>query len=161
MPIVRPQAVSPGDMVAVVSTSWGGAGLLAERFQRGVLALASLGYKVRVMPHALGTTDGVRGWVSGTREERLKVLASAEAAWQAEIQASSDFDAWTKDRTARRTALLEQVRIKTLAGAAHNASNQAAVWEAQREAVMQFDASEPELDYYRWVERRSTMASAR
>jgi muramoyltetrapeptide carboxypeptidase len=77
MPIIRPQAVSPGDTVAVVSTSWGGAGLLAERFQRGVLALASLGYKVRVMPRALGTTDGVREWVSGTREERLQDLHAA------------------------------------------------------------------------------------
>ena len=54
--IIRPRAISPGDMVAVVSTSWGGAGLLAERFHRGVEALASLGYKVRIMPHALGTT---------------------------------------------------------------------------------------------------------
>jgi muramoyltetrapeptide carboxypeptidase len=77
MPIIRPQAVSPGDTVAVVSTSWGGAGLLAERFQRGVLALASLGYNVRVMPHTLGTTDGVREWVSGTREERLQDLHAA------------------------------------------------------------------------------------
>jgi muramoyltetrapeptide carboxypeptidase LdcA involved in peptidoglycan recycling len=75
--LVRPRAVSPGDMVAVVSTSWGGAGLLAGRFQRGVQALASLGYKVRVMPHALGTTDGVREWVSGTREERLQDLHAA------------------------------------------------------------------------------------
>jgi muramoyltetrapeptide carboxypeptidase len=77
MPLVRPRAISPGDTVAVVSTSWGGAGLLAERFHRGVQALESLGYKVRVMPHALGTTDGVRGWVSGTREERLQDLHAA------------------------------------------------------------------------------------
>jgi muramoyltetrapeptide carboxypeptidase len=77
MPLVRPRAVSPGDTVAVVSTSWGGAGLLAERFHRGVQALESLGYKVRVMPHALGTSDGVREWVSGTREERLQDLHAA------------------------------------------------------------------------------------
>jgi muramoyltetrapeptide carboxypeptidase len=77
MPLVRPRAISPGDTVAVVSTSWGGAGLLAERFHRGVQALESLGYKVRVMPHALGTTDEVRGWVSGTREERLQDLHAA------------------------------------------------------------------------------------
>jgi hypothetical protein len=77
MPLVRPRAISSGDTVAVVSTSWGGAGLLAERFHRGVQALESLGYKVRVMPHALGTTDEVRGWVSGTREERLQDLHAA------------------------------------------------------------------------------------
>ncbi|HEY2966291.1 MAG TPA: LD-carboxypeptidase, partial [Actinomycetota bacterium] len=77
MPLVRPRAVSPGHTVAVVSTSWGGAGLLAERFHRGVQALESLGYKVRVMPHALGTSDGVREWVSGTREERLQDLHAA------------------------------------------------------------------------------------
>lgn len=29
------------------------------------------------MPHALGTTDGVRDWVSGTREERLQDLYGA------------------------------------------------------------------------------------
>jgi hypothetical protein len=51
--------------VAAVSTSWGGPGYLAERFHRGVQALESLGYEVRVMPHALGTGDGVRGWSLG------------------------------------------------------------------------------------------------
>ena len=77
MPLVRPRAVSPGDTVAVVSTSWGGAGLLIERFHRGVQALESLGYEVRVMPQALGTSDGVREWVSGTREERLQDVHAA------------------------------------------------------------------------------------
>ena len=77
MALVRPRAISRGDTVAVVSTSWGGAGILADRFHRGVLALESLGYKVRIMPHALGTTDGVRDWVSGTREERLQDLHGA------------------------------------------------------------------------------------
>jgi muramoyltetrapeptide carboxypeptidase len=50
---------------------------LVERFHRGVEALESLGYKVRIMPHTLGTTDGVRNWVSGTREERLQDLHAA------------------------------------------------------------------------------------
>jgi hypothetical protein len=43
-----------GDRLDVV----GGAGLLAGRFQRGVQALTSRGCEVKVMPHALGTTDG-------------------------------------------------------------------------------------------------------
>ena len=44
--IVRPPALRRGDTIAIVSTSWGGAGLLSERFERGLEALGKLGYRV-------------------------------------------------------------------------------------------------------------------
>lgn len=76
MPLVRPRAVSPGDTVAVVSSSWGGAGLLAERFHRGVQALESLGYEVTGScrtPSGPATECGNRS----PREERLQDLHAA------------------------------------------------------------------------------------
>jgi muramoyltetrapeptide carboxypeptidase len=77
--LIRPPALRPGDTIAIVSTSWGGAGLLPERFQRAVGALESLDYEVRVMPNAEGVSDGVRDFVSGSVEERLADLHAAFA----------------------------------------------------------------------------------
>jgi len=77
--VVRPAALRPGDTIAIVSTSWGGAGLLPERFGRAVGALKALGYAVRVMPYAEGVSDGVRDFVSGSVEERLADVHGAFA----------------------------------------------------------------------------------
>lgn len=65
--------------MAIVSTSWGGARLLPERFERGVAALKALGLTVRVMPNAQGTGWGLRDWVSGSPEQRLADLHEAFA----------------------------------------------------------------------------------
>lgn len=78
-PPLLPPALGPGDTIAVVSPSWGGAGLLRDRRDRAVSALRRLGYEVRLMPHAAGVTDGTRDWVSGSRAERLADLHDAFA----------------------------------------------------------------------------------
>jgi hypothetical protein len=93
-----------------------------------------------------------RRWVSDA--DAKVILAKAEAEWQAECNRRADFDTWQKDRVARRQALLVEVGTKALAGSQFNASTQAAVGEAQRRALEKFDAAEPELDYFRWVETR-------
>ncbi|MGH3721160.1 MAG: S66 family peptidase [Pseudonocardiaceae bacterium] len=61
----------------MVATSMAGPYLISERFRRGVSSLEALGYEVIVMPHAVGCGDGVRTWVSGSREERLQDLHDA------------------------------------------------------------------------------------
>jgi muramoyltetrapeptide carboxypeptidase LdcA involved in peptidoglycan recycling len=77
--IVRPPALRRGDTIAIVSTSWGGAGLLSERFERGIEAIRELGYGTKVMKNARRVSDGNRGWVAGSREERLVDLHDAFA----------------------------------------------------------------------------------
>jgi muramoyltetrapeptide carboxypeptidase LdcA involved in peptidoglycan recycling len=76
---VRAPVFGRGDTIAVVSTSWGGAGLLGERFARGIEALAKLGYRVKVMSNARAVSDGVRDWVAGGRDARLADLHDAFA----------------------------------------------------------------------------------
>jgi muramoyltetrapeptide carboxypeptidase len=73
-----PPALRAGDLIAVVSTSWGGAGLLADRRERALAALGRLGYRVRLMPHALDV-DEDREWLSAGRAERLADLHTAFA----------------------------------------------------------------------------------
>jgi muramoyltetrapeptide carboxypeptidase len=76
---VRAPVLRRGDTVAIVSTSWGGAGLLRERFERGVDALGKLGYRVKVMSNARAVSDGVRDWLAGGRDEPLADLHDAFA----------------------------------------------------------------------------------
>lgn len=77
--IVRPHALRRGDTIAIVSTSWGGAGLLGERFERGIEALGKLGYGIKVMKNARAVSDGSRDWLAGSRGERLADLHDAFA----------------------------------------------------------------------------------
>ena len=72
-----PPRLQPGAAIAVVSTSWGGLGLLPERAGRAIAALERLGHPVKVMPHARGTGDGLRDWVSGTAAQRADDLHAA------------------------------------------------------------------------------------
>jgi predicted nucleic acid-binding Zn ribbon protein len=95
-------------------------------------------------------TDALnRGWILDS--DARVVLQKAEAEWAAECRRRSDFDAWTKNRQARKSALAQKVRDKMGGGGTPESSAriQQAVWEALRE----FDEREPELDYYRWLER--------
>lgn len=78
-PLLHPPALRPGGTVAIVSTSWGGAGLLPARFARAVAALEALGHPVRVMPHATLMAEGRRDWVAGGVAERLADLHAAFA----------------------------------------------------------------------------------
>jgi muramoyltetrapeptide carboxypeptidase LdcA involved in peptidoglycan recycling len=59
--------LQPGDTVGLVSPSWGGAGMFPHRVERGVQHLRSLGFRVRMGPHALNQ----RGFVSDTPQNRV------------------------------------------------------------------------------------------
>lgn len=54
LPILRPPALRPGDLIAIVAPSGGVAAFVPRRFERGVAYLEKLSYRVRVMPHARG-----------------------------------------------------------------------------------------------------------
>ena len=67
---LKPTRLSPGDVVGVVSPSWGGAGVFPKRYLRGVSQLEHLGYSVRAAKHALNQ----RGYVSDTPANRAADL---------------------------------------------------------------------------------------
>jgi muramoyltetrapeptide carboxypeptidase LdcA involved in peptidoglycan recycling len=64
--VIRPPRLRPGDTVGVVSPSWGGAGRFPHRVERGLQHLQSLGFQVRLAPHALNQL----GFVSDTPQNR-------------------------------------------------------------------------------------------
>jgi muramoyltetrapeptide carboxypeptidase LdcA involved in peptidoglycan recycling len=64
--MIKAPRLRPGDTVGIVSPSWGGAGRFPHRLQRGVAHLESLGFRVKIAPHALGQ----RGYVSDTAANR-------------------------------------------------------------------------------------------
>lgn len=57
-----------GDYVGIVSPSWGGVGRFPHRAERGVTALETLGFKVKLGRHA----SNERGFVSDTAERRVE-----------------------------------------------------------------------------------------
>jgi muramoyltetrapeptide carboxypeptidase LdcA involved in peptidoglycan recycling len=59
-----------GDTIGIVSPSWGGAGVFPHRVAQGVRQLESLGFKVKLAPHALEH----RGFTSDTPENRVADL---------------------------------------------------------------------------------------
>ncbi|HEY4454006.1 MAG TPA: S66 peptidase family protein [Pseudonocardiaceae bacterium] len=71
--LLRPKALRPGDMIAIVSPSAGLAGRFPDRTERGIAALRALGYRTRTMPHALAA----RSWVSASVAERVADLETA------------------------------------------------------------------------------------
>lgn len=77
--LLLPPRLPPGGNIAVVATSWGGVGELPARAARAFAALDRLGYRVTLMPHAGGTADGPRDWVSAGAVERLADLHAAFA----------------------------------------------------------------------------------
>ncbi|GGV42855.1 S66 family peptidase [Streptomyces spectabilis] len=73
-PLLTPLPLRPGDRVAVVSPSWGGAGLFPRRFERALTALrTATGLVPVVMPHARESLD----WRSATAEDRAADLTAA------------------------------------------------------------------------------------
>ena len=70
--MIRPPRLQPGDTVGLVSPSWGGAGMFPHRVERGVQHLRSLGFKVRIGPHALNQL----GFVSDTPQNRVDDIHS-------------------------------------------------------------------------------------
>jgi muramoyltetrapeptide carboxypeptidase len=63
---VRPPRLREGDTVGVISPSWGGGAAYPHRVERGVEYLESLGFRVRIAPHAMNSA----GYVSDTAENR-------------------------------------------------------------------------------------------
>lgn len=81
LPLIRPPALRPDDLVRVLSPSWCGAGLYPHRLERGCTALKSLGLRVDLGAHALAVT----GHVAGTANQRAADLNAAFA--QPEVRA--------------------------------------------------------------------------
>jgi muramoyltetrapeptide carboxypeptidase len=63
---VRPPRLREGDIVGIISPSWGGGAAHPHRVERGVDYLESLGFRVRIAPHAMNSA----GNVSDTAENR-------------------------------------------------------------------------------------------
>ena len=55
----RSPRLTPGDHVGIVSPSWGGAARFPHRVANGVRQLESLGFKVKIGPHALNQSGHV------------------------------------------------------------------------------------------------------
>ncbi|MFF4806488.1 S66 peptidase family protein [Streptomyces sp. NPDC001351] len=73
-PILFPPTLRAGDRVAVVSPSWGAAGLFRSRFERSLSALrAATGLEPVVMSHARASLD----WRSAAAEDRAADLMTA------------------------------------------------------------------------------------
>lgn len=63
---MKARRLRPGDTVGIVSPSWYGGAAVAHRVERGVATLESLGFRVKIAPHALNSA----GHVSDTAENR-------------------------------------------------------------------------------------------
>jgi muramoyltetrapeptide carboxypeptidase LdcA involved in peptidoglycan recycling len=64
---VRPPRLREGDTIGVISPSWGGGAAYPHRVERGVEYLESLGFRVRLAPHAMNSV----GYVSDTADNRV------------------------------------------------------------------------------------------
>jgi muramoyltetrapeptide carboxypeptidase len=64
--MIKAPKLMPGDTVGIISPSWGGAGAFPHRVEGGIRQLRSLGFKVKMAPHALNQA----GYVSDTAENR-------------------------------------------------------------------------------------------
>jgi muramoyltetrapeptide carboxypeptidase LdcA involved in peptidoglycan recycling len=63
---MKAERLRPGDIVGIVSPSWYGGESVAHRVERGIAQLKSLGFAVKIAPHALNAS----GYVSDTPEHR-------------------------------------------------------------------------------------------
>ena len=63
---MRPPRLREGDTVGVISPSWGGGAAYPHWVERGVKYLESLGFRVKLAPHAMNSV----GYVSDTPENR-------------------------------------------------------------------------------------------
>ncbi|WP_080059233.1 S66 family peptidase [Spirosoma aerolatum] len=76
MSFVKPKALKPGDKVATISLSWGGAGELPERYQQGKRQLqATFGVEVVETTHALKSAQ----WIYQNPQARAQDLMEAFA----------------------------------------------------------------------------------
>jgi muramoyltetrapeptide carboxypeptidase LdcA involved in peptidoglycan recycling len=56
---MKPGRLQPGDTIAVVSPSWGGAGAFPHRVEQAIQHIQALGFKARLAPHALNQLSHV------------------------------------------------------------------------------------------------------
>lgn len=68
--MICPERLTPGDVIGIVSPSWGGAGMLPQRTAQGVKQLEAFGYRVKFARHALNHC----GYVSDTAIHRTDDL---------------------------------------------------------------------------------------
>jgi muramoyltetrapeptide carboxypeptidase len=66
--MLKATVLQEGDIIGIVSPSWGGAGAFPHRVENGIQYLKSLGYKVKVGEYALNQD----GFVSDTAENRAQ-----------------------------------------------------------------------------------------
>lgn len=66
--LIKPPVLKKKDIVALVSPSWCGAGLVPHRFQNGLRNLSKLGFKTRIGEHTLDVT----GYTAGSAKDRAK-----------------------------------------------------------------------------------------
>jgi muramoyltetrapeptide carboxypeptidase len=71
--MIKPQSLSKGDEIAIISPSAGLAGMFPHRIEKAKKFLESIGFKVNIMPHAKTVLD----WSAGTPEERVNDLHNA------------------------------------------------------------------------------------
>ncbi len=64
---MKPPRLRKGDTIGILSPSWGGAAAYPHRVERGVQYLGSLGFRVKLAPHAMNSA----GYVSDTAENRV------------------------------------------------------------------------------------------
>lgn len=64
---MKPPRFKEGDGIGVISPSWGGGAEYPHRVERGVEYLESLGFRVKIAPHAMNSI----GYVSDTPENRV------------------------------------------------------------------------------------------
>lgn len=65
---MKPLRLKPGDTIGIVSPSWGGAGAFPHRVELGIQYLQTLGFQVKLAPHAVNQN----GFVSDTPENRVQ-----------------------------------------------------------------------------------------
>lgn len=66
--MIRPRELRKGDTIGIVSPSWGGAHQFPHRVKQGIRHLQSMGFQIKIAPHALNQ----RGFVSDTPENRAE-----------------------------------------------------------------------------------------
>lgn len=68
--MILPRRLQTGDVIGIISPSWGGAGAFPHRVEQGVRQIEAMGYRVKIGAHALNQN----GYVSDTPENRAADL---------------------------------------------------------------------------------------
>jgi muramoyltetrapeptide carboxypeptidase LdcA involved in peptidoglycan recycling len=66
--VIKPRLLKPGDLIGIISPSWGGPAVFPHRLQAGIRQIEALGFRAAAAPHA----KNLRGFVSDTAENRAE-----------------------------------------------------------------------------------------